>query len=236
MSVLILSPETVWNQGILKFSTAPRKILQRGMVFPRKEASARLRFRIILESQFVRYFLTLVPFIAAGITWPELALPLGSAPVLMLIAVGFVELRILRLPAAKRKDVVGEAESAHALDTLNFRGRKILSSLAAKRGIQTGNLFLVVEQSDLVRLNPLTFVSLQKDEGKSRLVALNKEEREMIRTGLFDPDFTEQDLALANQREATFLRSVNFEARGVSAHARLAAFLDNAKDTMEPAK
>lgn len=206
------------------------------MVFPRKEASARLRFRIILESQFVRYFLTLVPFIAAGITWPELALPLGSAPVLMLIAVGFVELRILRLPAAKRKDVVGEAESARALDTLNFRGRKILSSLAAKRGIQTGNLFLVVEQSDLVRLNPLTFVSLQKDEGKSRLVTLNKEEREMIRTGLFDPDFTEQDLALANQREATFLRSVNFEARGVSAHARLAAFLDNTKDTMEPAK
>ena len=154
----------------------------------------------------------------------------------MLIAVGFVELRILRLPAAKRKDVVSEAESARALDTLNFRGRKILSSLAAKRGIQTGTLFLVVEQSDLVGLNPLTFISLQMDEGKSRLVALNKEEREMIRTGLFDPDFTEQDLALANQREATFLRSVNFEARGVSAHARLAAFLDNTKHSLEPAQ
>ena len=236
MSILVLSPETVWNQGILKFSTAPRKILQRGMIVPRKEAPARLRFRIILESQFVRYFLTLLPFIIAGIVWPELALPLGSAPVLMLIAVGFVELRILRIPPAKRKKIVGEAESARALDALNFRGRKILSSLAAKRGIEKGTLYLVVEQSDLVRLNLLTFVSLQKDEGKSRLVALDKDDREIIRTGLFDHDFTEHHLALANQRESTFMRSVNFEARGVSAHMRLAAFLDNTKDNREPAQ
>lgn len=229
MSVFVLSPEVVWNPSILKFPTAPRKILQRGLVLPREKGWG-LKLRTILESQLIRYFVTLIPFVVAGLTWPQLALPLGSAPILMLVAIGIVELRLLRIPRHKREAVTTEAEAARALDTLNFRGRRLLTELAARRDIETGILYLVVEQSDLARIPPLTLVSLQLDEGKSRLVSLNHAERAVIHEGLFDADFTEHDLYLANQREGTFLRSVAFEARGVSAHARLAAFLDKTPD------
>lgn len=226
MSLFVLAPEVVWNPAILKFSSAPRKILQRGLLFPKGEAGAGLKFRLVVESQFVRYFVTLIPFIAAGVTWPQLALPLGSAPILMLIAIGLVELRLLRIPAHQRAAVMSEAEAARVLDTLTFRGRRVLTELAARRGVEAGTLYLVIEQSDLARIPPLTLVSLQCDAGKSRLVPLTAADRAVVRAELFDAGFTEAALAQANQREGVFFRSVAFEARGVSAHARLAAVLD----------
>ena len=227
MSILVLASETVWNSGILKFSTAPRKILQRGMILPRRDATFGGKLRFFFESQVLRYAVTLIPFVAAGLTWPSLALPLGSAPALMVVAIGVVELRVLRIPKAKRAAIATDAEVARTLDTLNFRGRKILAQLAAGRDMRSGEIYLVVEQSDLARIPPLTIVSMQLDHGKSRLVELTSQERAQIREGLFDDEFTEHELMKANQRDGVFLRSVSFQTRGVTAHARLDAFLKN---------
>ncbi|MEM6588402.1 MAG: hypothetical protein AAF641_08150 [Pseudomonadota bacterium] len=226
MSLFVLSPDTVWNPSVLDFPTAPRKILERRMILPRRDVTWGFVFRAIFESQILRFVIALLPFGIAAVIWPGAALPISQAPVVMLAAIGIIELRVLRIPRDKRKEMTTKAEAARALDTLNFRGRRILAQLAAARGIETGTIFLVVEQSDMVRVPPMTIVSLQLDEGKSRLVPLTAEERAIIRKGLFDEDFTESHLFLANQREGVSFRSVAFEARGVSAHARLAAFLE----------
>ncbi|MEM9426208.1 MAG: hypothetical protein AAGA06_05855 [Pseudomonadota bacterium] len=234
MSLFVLSPDTVWNPGILEFPTAPRKILERGMILPRRDVSGGFILRAIFESQVMRLTLTLLPFGIAAILWPAAALPISQAPIVMLLAIGIVELRVLRIPREKRKEMTTEAEAARALDTLQFRGRRILAQLAARKGIETGAIYLVIEQSDMVRVPPMTIVSLQRDQGKSRLVPLSAEERTIIRDGLFDDDFTEEHLFLANQREGVSFRSVSFEARGVSAHARLAAFLDSSEPKGAP--
>ena len=226
MTMFVLSPETVWNPSILDFPTAPRKILVRGLMLPRRDVTWGFIFRMIFESQVLRFAITLLPFGIAAIVWPTAALPVSQAPLVMLFAIGVVELRVLRIPREKRKEMTTEAKAATALDSLNFRGRRILAQMAASRGMETGTIFLVVEQSDMVRVPPMTIVSVQLDEGKSRLVPLTAEERAVIRDGLFDDEFTERDLFLANQREGVPFRSVAFKARGVSAHARLAAFLE----------
>ncbi|MEL7215534.1 MAG: hypothetical protein AAFY35_18685 [Pseudomonadota bacterium] len=235
MSLFVLSPDAVWNPGLLNFPTAPRKILERGMILPRRDVTWGFVARVIFESQVLRFVIALLPFGIAAIIWPGAALPISQAPVLMLVAIGVIELRVLRLSRAKRKDMTSEAAAARALDSLNFRGRRILAQLAASKGVETGTLYLVVEQSDMVRVPPLTIASLQLDEGKSRLVPLTSEERAIIRDGLFDDEFSERDLFLANQREGVAFRSVSYDARGVSAHARLAAFLDNSDSAEAPA-
>lgn len=229
--MFVLSPETVWNPSLLNFPTAPRKILERGMILPRRDVTWGFIWRAIFESQVLRFLLACLPFGIAALVWPAAALPISQAPVVMLMTIGVVELRLLRIPREKRAQMTTEAEAARALDSLNFRGRRILAQLAAGRGIETGILYLVVEQSDMVRVPPMTIASLQLDRGKSRLVALDAAERAIIHDGLFDDDFTERDLFLANQREGVSFRSVAFEARGVSAHARLAAFLDTPAST-----
>jgi len=233
MSLFVLSPDTVWNPGLLKFPTAPRKILQRGMILPRRDASWRFITRSIVENQLLRFLIVLSPFGLTAAAWPGLALPISQAPIAMLAAIGFVELWVLRIPRNKRAQITSEAGAARALDTLNFRGRRILAQLAARRGYETGTLYLVVEQSDMGRIPPLTVASLQLDHGKSRLVPLAPEERALIRDELFDDAFTERDLQKANQREGVTMRSVSFEARGVSAHARLAAYLDDPSNHVE---
>jgi len=235
MSLFVLSPDTVWNPGILNFPTAPRKILERGMILPRRDASWGFIGRAIFESQVLRFLIAVLPFGIAALIWPAAALPISQAPVVMLMTIGIVELRVLRIPREKRALMTTEADAARALDTLNFRGRRILAQLAAHRGFQSGALYLVIEQSDMVRVPPMTIASVQVGEGKSRLLPLTSEERAIIRDGLFDDAFSERDLFLANQREGEAFRSVAFEARGVSAHARLAAFLDNTAPTEAPA-
>lgn len=235
MSLFVLSPDAVWNPSLLNFPTAPRKILERGMILPRRDVTWGFVARVIFESQVLRFVIALLPFGIAAIIWPGAALPISQAPVLMLVAIGVIELRVLRLSRAKRKDMTSEAAAARALDSLNFRGRRILAQLAASKGIETGTIYLVIEQSDMVRVPPLTIASLQLDEGKSRLVPLTSEERAIIRDGLFDDEFSERDLFLANQREGVAFRAVSYDARGVSAHARLAAFLDASDGAEAPA-
>jgi hypothetical protein len=113
------------------------------------------------------------------------------------------------------------------LDTLRFRARKLLGKIAARRGLAAGDLHLVVEQSELARMTPMTLVSVQAASARPELLALDPEERDWLET-LFDADLTERDLHLANLREDVFIRDTGFDARGVSAHARLAALIDGA--------
>lgn len=233
MSLFVLSPDTVWNPAILGFSTAPRKILERGLILPRRDVTWGFIARMIFESQVLRFLIACLPFGVAAIIWPAAALPISQAPVVMLMTIGIVELRLLRIPREKRAQMTTEVEAARALDSLHFRGRRILAQLAARQGIEKGTIYLVIEQSDMVRVPPLTIASVQRDHGKSRLVPLTAEERAVIRDGLFDDEFTERHLFLANQREGVSFRSVAFEARGVSAHARLAAYLDATENPAE---
>jgi len=226
MSLHVLSPETVWNPGLLSFPTAPRKILERGMLMPRHEVTWAFVARAIFESQLLRYSLVLLPVVIAAVMLPKSALAIAQAPVPMLILLGIVELRVLRVPHGKRHTITTEAEAARALDTLQFRGRRILTNLAAGRGMESGTIFLVVEQSDLARVPPMTIISVQLDSGASRLLPLTEDERALIRSEIFDDAFTEMDLLKANLREGESFRFVAFEAQGVSAHARLAAFLE----------
>ena len=177
MSLFVLSPDTVWNPGILNFPTAPRKILERGMILPRRDVSWGFIGRAIFESQVLRFLIAVLPFGIAALIWPAAALPISQAPVVMLMTIGIVELRVLRIPREKRAQMTTEAEAARALDTLNFRGRRILAQLAAHRGVQSGTLYLVIEQSDMVRVPPMTIASVQVGEGKSRLLPLTSEER-----------------------------------------------------------
>jgi hypothetical protein len=89
-----------------------------------------------------------------------------------------------------------------------------------------GVLRLVVEQSELARVAPLTLVSVQTDQPKPRLLSLDAADRAVL-AGLFDADLTERDLLAVNHRDDLYVRDIAQEARAVSAHARLAALLEN---------
>lgn len=226
MPAFVLSPDTVWNPGALDFRTAPRKILERIAVLPRREAGWPIVLRVILENQLLRYTTALLPFIIAMLIWPHLALPISQAPLPMLLVIGLVELKVLRISKEKRMALVSEDDAARILDILAFRGRAVLSKIAARHADVTGELYLVIDQSELANVPPLSIVSVQTSEGKKRLMPINAEDRHIIRTELFDAEFTERDLHRVNMRDNTFLRSVAFNTKGVTAHARLAALLD----------
>ena len=100
----------------------------------------------------------------------------------------------------------------------------MLARVAATRGMRVGQLHLVVEQSELGRLPPLTYVSVQSEDGPE-VVALDPSERAQIAAALFQPPLDERLLHRINQAEDVFLRDVVLDARQVSAHARLAAAL-----------
>jgi ribosomal protein L18 len=234
MSAFILSPETVWNPKALETGSVPRKVLDRIAFLP-KGGGAALAARVIFENEPLRYFIALSPFVVAMFIWRDLALPISQAPVAMIIVIGFFEMKVLRVSAEKRKTLMDEDDAARVLDTLNFRARRVLTKLAAQRGQTSGELMLVVEQSELAHITPLTLVSVQTREGKPRILPLALEERDLIAAELFGSEFTERLLHRANLREDVFLRSVSFDARGVSGHARLAALLDGPAPQEAPA-
>lgn len=226
--MFVVSPTTIWNAAGLETRSAPKILIGRMTVLPRIGGSARLWIRILIESQIFRFSAALSPFVAAIFIWPDLALPIAQAPVAMLIVVGIVEMRVLRVKDDKRAAIVPADEAARALDALRFRGEKALTKIAARRGLRTGELMLVVEQSELARVAPLTFVSVQVGGAAPAVLPLDAEERGILHETLFAEGFTERALHLANLRENRFLRTVTLEARAVSAHARMAALMAEA--------
>lgn len=223
--MFVVSPTTIWNASALETRSAPKTLIGRMTVLPRVGGSFRLWLRILFESQIFRFSAALSPFVVAIFVWPDLALPIAQAPIAMLIVVGIVEMRVLRVKDENRAKLATADEAGRALDALRFRGERALSKLAARRGLQSGELMLVVEQSELARVAPLTFVSVQVGGAAPEVLPLDAEERAILHETLFAEGFTEAALHRANLRENRFLRTVTLEARAVSAHARMAALM-----------
>lgn len=232
--MLIVAPNTVLNPAALETRRVPKKLFRRVAILPRRAGPAAWA-RILFDAQLLRYLGALAPFVAAMLIWPRLAFPIAQAPILMVLLVGVVEMKVLRLSASARKDVIDEDDAARALDTLRFRATRILSRIAARRGLSEGKLHLVVEQSELARVVPLTLVSVQRAGPGAEVLALDTSEQEMLRAELFAEGLDERTLHRANLREDVFLRDVGFAAEGVSAHARLAALMDAAPAREVPA-
>jgi len=222
--MLIVTPDTVRNPEALKVRQLPRRFFKRVTLIPRGRVSVGLALRIMAEFQVLRYMLPLLPVVAIGLIWTNTALALSQAPLLMFLLIWWVEMRLLRVPAGRRRALIDPDAAARGLDLLEVRGRAVLARVAATRGMLVGQLHLVVEQSELGRLPPLTYVSVQSEDGPE-VVALDPSERAQIAAALFQPPLDERLLHRINQAEDVFLRDVVLDARQVSAHARLAAAL-----------
>lgn len=221
--MLILTHGTLRNPVILQVRQLPRKFL--GRVTPRLRGGGwRARLRILAEFQILRYLLTLLPLVLVGVTWTSAALPLAQAPLLMLILIWWVEMRVLRVPAKRRGTLIDGAEADRALDLLRVQARAALTRIGAGRDLRGGVLHLVVEQSDLRGLPPLTYVTVQTEDGPA-VLDLDPSEQAILRDTLFRPPLTERLLHRVNLSQNVFLRDITLDARQVSAHARLAAAL-----------
>ncbi|GLS88547.1 hypothetical protein GCM10010873_35210 [Cypionkella aquatica] len=228
--MLIVTQETTMNQGVLDASSLPKKFFGRVLILPRGARFGQW-LRLIVEIQALRYGVTLLPFALTPFFLRDLALPVMEAPALMLALVAFVELKVLRLSKSARSAAITEDEAARRLDTLTFRARACLRRIAARHGLSEGQLRLVVEQSELARFPPMTLVSVQSETPAPQVLSLDAKDRVVLENGLFDADFTERDLLVMNQRDDIYLRDIAQETRAVSAHSRLAAFLEQREVT-----
>ncbi|MDA0923923.1 MAG: hypothetical protein O3A97_04950 [Proteobacteria bacterium] len=219
-----MSDTTIANRRVLETRALPKKFFGRVQLVP-KAAGVGLWLRLIVEMQLLRYLAALLPFVAIPLLSRDLALPVTQAPLAMLVVIALVEMKVLRLSKAARARAVGEDEAARRLDTLAFRARAALRLIAARQGIAEGELRLVIEQSELARIAPLTLVSVQCAQPAPRLLSLDMADRAAL-AGLFDAALSERDLLAVNHREDRYIRDIAQEARAVSAHARLAAALD----------
>ncbi|MFK7835518.1 MAG: hypothetical protein AB8B60_04800 [Sulfitobacter sp.] len=222
--MLIVTHDTVRNPAILKVRQLPRKFFGRVTVWPKAPLGFRGFMRQLVEFQAVRYILTLSPLIAIGALWNVAALPIAQAPILMIALIWWVEMRLLRVPAKRRADLIDAAEAARGLDLLKVQSRDILTRIAARREMRAGVLHLVVEQSELWHLHPITYVTVQSEDGPE-VLRLNEEERHLIEERLFQGSLNERLLQRINQAQNSFLRDTTFNAKAVSAHARLEAAL-----------
>jgi len=234
--MLVVTRDTLRNAGVLETRSLPKKFFGRVALVPRR-AGIGLWLRLLVEMQLLRYFAALIPFILLAFSSSRMALPVTQAPLAMVLLIGVVELKVLRLSDRGRERLMSEDEAARRLDTLVFRSRAVLRKIAARRDMAEGELALVVEQSELARVPTLTLVSVQSAYPGPHVLDLDPEERKLIERDLFGPDLTEKMLHQANLRDGQMIREVRIEARGVSAHARLAAWIDKrAENQPEPAE
>jgi len=223
--MLIVTEATIANRGVLETRSLPRKFFGRVQLLPRG-AGPGLWLRLIVEIQVLRYLFALAPFVVLPLVSRDTAAPIMQAPLVMVVVIALVEMKGLRLSKGARLRAVTEDEAARRLDTLAFRAKARLRRIAARHQMAEGTLRLVVEQSELARIPPLTLVSVQTETPEPRIVALDAEDRAVL-AGLFDADLTERDLLAVNHRDDLYIRDIAQEARAVSAHARLAALLEN---------
>ncbi len=226
--MLIVCDDTIRNRAALDTRSLPKKFFGRVQVIPRRGGFG-LWVRLIVEMQLLRYLAALLPFVILALTARSLAGPISQAPIAMLLVIAFVELKVLRLSPAARLRQVSEDEAARRLDALAFRARACLRKIAARREMADGELRLVIEQSELARIAPLTFVSVQAATPKPHVVPLDEGDRAVLVDGLFDAELSERDVMAVNQRDEVFIRDIVQEARAVSTHMRLAAALERRK-------
>ena len=221
--IVFLAPSTLWNPSVLETRRVPKRVVGRPVTLLPRGWGVAAFWRHVFEHQFLRYMVALLPFLVALALWPELALPISQAPLLMFLAIWLAESRWLAVQGREaRAALIDPVEAARVLDLFQDRARRCLTRIAAARGLTAGRLHLVVDQSELARVAPLTFVSLQLDGARAQVLDTSPEERALL-AGLFDADLSERLLHTVNLSQNQFLREVALETAGISGHARLAA-------------
>ncbi len=221
--MFLICKQTVANRSALHMHRVPRKFLGRTALWPRA-GSVGLWARLIFEVEFLRYITALLPFVAATLIWQEYALAIAQAPIPMLILIFLVEARLLRVSPERRKTLVTDAEAERGLDLMRSRARQILTRIAAGREMQAGRLHLVIEQSEMLRVPPLSLVSVQLEDGPE-IMDLTPEDRRLIAETLFQPPLSERELQKISLARKIEVHDVSLEAGQVSGHARLAAMM-----------
>ncbi len=232
--LFVLTPSTIANPDSLRTVRTPKQVLGRGFTIrPRGGLATAVFWRLVLEQSLTRYVLALTPFPLAMLVWPELALPISQAPVLMFGLILYIESNVLSVPTPdKRRALIESVDAARGLDLLRARALTLLTRIAARRDLTDGTLTLVVEQSAMARVRPFTVVSLQHQGETAQVLDLDREETQMLAERLFDEDLSEALLHRINLADNIFLRATPLEARSVSAHARLKALADRAPLTL----
>lgn len=226
--MFIVCPSTIINASALETQNAPKRMLGRITLLPRRGIGAGTLLRLIFEIQILRYLVPLIPFVIAMIVWPHLALPISQAPVPMLIVIAVVETKVLSIKPDARESLISDADMARGEDALRFNATRILTRMAANRDLTEGEIMLVVEQSEMARVPPLTLVSVQSVTPKAAVLDLSSEEQDVLRETLFDAENTERQMHLVALRQNENLRSVTLDVSTVSAHARMAALMQTA--------
>ncbi|MBT8456089.1 MAG: hypothetical protein HKO95_16395 [Rhodobacteraceae bacterium] len=222
--MFILAPSNLTNPAALEARSLPKQIFGRAtMIFPKGLFARRVYWRMVFDYSLTRYLIALAPFPVAMVIWPHLALPISQAPLLMFLMVWIFESRLLSIPKNQRPALADDDEIGRVLDLLSVRGRALLTRIAADRGIEAGELHFVVEQSEMARVPPLTFVSVQHEADTPQLLDLSADEQERIEETLFEGELTEARLLRVNFAQSTFLRQVVLDPRTISAHARMMA-------------
>ena len=214
--IFVLAPSTIFNRWTLKARRLPRLMLAEAQrPLPRRLMLSSAFWRMAAESPVLRNAAVVAPIPAAVLMAPDLVTAsLGLSPALMFLML-FAEGSLV--PVRARDDEAERAE--RVLDLLRTRGRAVLTRIAASRGIAKGKLTLVVEQSSLARLPPITLVSVHSDNA---VIDLSRDEQRMLREGLFAEGLKESMLLRVNLVQKTPVREVSLEAGTISAHARLA--------------
>ncbi|MEM7061239.1 MAG: hypothetical protein AAF557_26985 [Pseudomonadota bacterium] len=175
-----------------------------------------------------RYFLALSPIPIALIFKPEWALPISLAPVPMALFILVIESYVLSVPSpSARRKIVPEVDQERGLDLLKVRAEQALTRLGAARATVGGVLHLVIEQSGLLHVPPLTYISVQHEGPESKFMDLTADEQKMITETLFDSDFNEARLRVINVAQDSQIRTFALDPSSISAHARLAALANS---------
>lgn len=223
--IFVLTQPNLANPDALEVRTLPKQIFGRSVsVLPKGWPFHRVFWRLFFEHALTRYLIALIPFPVIMLIWPHLALPISQAPILMLIVIYLFETRVLSIPKDKRAALADDDTIGGVLDQLRVRSRAALTDLATRRGIEGGELHLVVEQSEMARVPPFTYVSVQHDGAEGPVfLSLDAGEQAMLTGRLFDAALTEAMLRTVNFAQSIFLRNTVLDPRTISAHARMAA-------------
>jgi hypothetical protein len=229
--MFVVTPSTMLNPAALETRAVPKRMLGRITVLPRAGASPGLWLRLLLEMQLLRFFLPLLPFVIAMLIWPHLALPIGQAPIPMMLLIGVVEMKVLALSPDARKALLTDDEKAATRDALRFNARRVLTRIAARQEMQDGEVTLVVEQSELARMTPLTLVSVQRAHPEPEVLDLAPEDRKLLETELFDEGLSERSLHRLTLAQGENLHQVTLDVATISAHARMSALMQSTSAT-----
>jgi hypothetical protein len=118
--LFVLTPSAVTDPKALATTSLPRRILTLGRsVRPHGWLGRAVWWRMLIEHSLVRYVIALAPFPVAMLIWPDLALPISQAPILMFGIVLWIETSVLSVPtAARRRALIDHDEAARGLDAL----------------------------------------------------------------------------------------------------------------------